>query len=128
MSIEQNKEVIRRWLNAFGDGNRQELDRLADELYTADYVLHDPGLPALPPGPAGIKQFVQIVFTDWATINVTLDDIVAEGDRVAFSITGTGVKAATGKTASFQGIFISRFADGKIAEEWGLSGPEQTPS
>ncbi len=128
MSTEQNKAVIRRWLEAFREDNRQELDCLSDEYYTADYVLHDPSMPAVPPGPPGIKQFTQMVFNDWATIRITVNDMIAEGDKVASFITVAGVKAATGKPASAQVMFISRFVDGKMAEEWALPGFEQADS
>jgi ketosteroid isomerase-like protein len=107
------------------------LDQLADELYTADYVLHDPGAPDRPPGPEGMKQFARGALKSWPDLNVTIEDLVAEGDRVASRITVSGTDASTGKPWRLLGMSIIRFVGGKIAEEWQLAVPAaeaSTPS
>jgi predicted SnoaL-like aldol condensation-catalyzing enzyme len=125
MASEQNKAVLRRWMDAFSSDDRALLDRLAGELYTPDYTLHDPGVPLLPPGPAGVRQFVEGVFASWSNVRVSIDDLVAEGDRVATAYTVNGVSVATGKAVTVQGMSILRFVDGKIAEEWEVVSPER---
>jgi len=124
MTSEQHKAVLHSWMDAFNANDRALLDRLADELYTPDYVLHDPGFPSLPPGPAGIRQFVEVVYTNWSKVKLTIEDEVAEGDRVALAFTVIGVSRETGKEMVVQGMSISRFVDGKIAEEWSVGSPE----
>lgn len=123
MPTEQNKAILQRWMDAFNEHDLDLLDRLADELYTADYVLHDPDFLDLPPGPAGVKQFVRSLPKNWTDVNVVVDELVAEGDRVASRFTVGGVDASIGKPLRLHGLAISRFADGKIAEEWQLAVP-----
>ena len=125
MSTEQNKAVLRRWIEAFKPANISKLDQLADELYTADYVLHDPSVPDLPPGPEGVKRFVRGVFKNWRDASLTIDDLVAEGDRVASRFSVSGADASTGKPKCILGMAISRFVGGRIAEEWQLGVPAE---
>lgn len=125
MTSEQNKAVLRRWMDAFNTDDRALLDRLADELYTADYVLHDPGIPPLPPGPEGVRQFVEGVYANWSNVKVSIEDMVAEGDKVAASFSVTGVSNATGKAVTMQGMSIVHFVNGKMAEEWEIASPER---
>lgn len=63
-------------------------------------------------------------FPDW---HEKVDDIVAEGDRVAIRITSTGTQlgafagiAPTGRKINIEEIHIFRLTDGKIAEQWGM--------
>ena len=123
MSTEQNKAILQRWMDAFNEHDLAQLDRLADELYTNDYILHDPGFPALPPGPAGVKQFVHDVLSSSSDFQITVEDLVAEGDRVVCRFEVRSTDALTGKPTRTLVMGISRFAGGKIAEEWQLSVP-----
>ncbi len=120
MTSEQHKAVLHRWMDTFNTNDHALLDRLAGELYTPDYILHDPGLPALAPGPAGIRQFVEIVYTNWSKVKLSIDELVAEGDKVALAFTLIGVSNETGKETVLQGLSMSRFVNGKIAEEWSV--------
>lgn len=124
MSTEENKNLVRRWIEELNKGN---LDA-ADDLFTADYILHDPGVPPnLPPGPEGVKQFVRPIIEAIPDMKGTIEHLVAEGDKVAIwgTITGThqgelaGVPR-TGKPLNFILTSIIRFADGQFAEEWQL--------
>ena len=126
MSANENKAAIRRQLEAFKTGNVSVLEKLADELYAADYVLHDPDYPGLPPGPEGVKQFVRGALQNMPGVHVTIEDMVAEGDQVATRFTVHGTDASTGKPVRMVVMAISRFVNGKIAEEWELGVPAQT--
>ena len=123
MSTEQNKAVLRRWIEAFKPGNVSTLDQLADELYTADFVGHDPSFPDLPPGPEGVKQFVRGAFKSWPDIHIAIEEMIAEGDSVASRLTVSGTDASTGKPGMLLVMAIDRFVGGKIAEEWQLGVP-----
>jgi predicted ester cyclase len=70
----------------FNGGN---LD-LADELYASDYVLHDPSLPEDLIGPEGIKQYAAINLGAFPDGRVTVEDQIAEGDKVVSRWTATG--------------------------------------
>ena len=124
MSAEENKAIIRRWVEELNKGN---LD-MADEFYAADFVLHDSGGPPnLPRGPEAIKQSARPFIAAVPDMKFTIERLVAEGDTVAGwgTLSGThqgelaGI-SGTGKPVSIIMMNIARFADGKIAEEWQL--------
>ena len=122
MSVEQNKDLARRWLDeVWGKGSAATVDELA----AADFVWH-----WAPPGVAGdregYKQFLRMDFEAFADVSTATEDIVAEGDKVASRWTWRGTHkgefmgvAPTGKQIALTGICINRIADGKIVEEWG---------
>jgi steroid delta-isomerase-like uncharacterized protein len=98
----------------------------ADEVYSPDFVCHFiNGIEWK--GVKGIKDAVashRASFPDW---NEHVDDIVAEGDRVAIRISSTGTQLgefqglkATGRKIAIQEFHIFRLENGKIAEQWGM--------
>ena len=97
----------------------------ADALLHPEFSLHTP-LPT--PGP-GIEAMNNVIITCRAAfhgLQVTVDDIMAEGDKVTARFTARGVHngefmglPATGKGITMTGIEIFRIKDGKIAELWG---------
>ncbi|MFZ1769711.1 MAG: ester cyclase, partial [Caldilinea sp.] len=104
--------------------NQGNLDRI-DETYAKDYVRHEAGYPAELAGAAGLKQFIETLRTGFPDWNCTVEDTLAEGDKVvvryACSGTHTGEwngLAPTGKPIQFQSMIIHRIADGKVAEDW----------
>jgi steroid delta-isomerase-like uncharacterized protein len=125
MSAEQNKAIVRRWYqDVFEKGNLA----LANEIFTADYTSHDPSAPpgGWPRGPEGAKALVATYRGAFPDIQFTIDDQVAEGDKVVTRWTGRGTNTGelmgmppTGKKAVVTGINIDRIANGKIAETWG---------
>jgi steroid delta-isomerase-like uncharacterized protein len=121
MTDEQNKALIQRAVAAF---NRSDWDAI-DDLFAADYVDHDRSRAGLPPGPEGIRQAWQSFRAAFPDLVVTLDDLVAEGDKVAVRgvIRGThqgelmGIPP-TGKLLTVTFIDVNRIANGKLAERW----------
>lgn len=117
MSTEENKTLYRRWFEEVVSGGNLEL---ADELLSPDYVLHFPGVPG-PLDSEGHKQLVMMfrnAFPDWQE---SIDDVIAEGDRVAIRVTGRGTHEgefqgvpATGAHVSATGIGIGRIDNGRI--------------
>jgi predicted ester cyclase len=96
-----------------------------EEYCAPDYVWHSPSPGVFPDlDRAGMKQFGRAGFTAFPDLHYTLEDLIAEGDKVVhrFTMRGThqgefmGV-AATGKVVTMTGIYISRFAGGKCVEE-----------
>ena len=121
MSVEENKALIRRQFDELW--NRHDLD-VVDELFAADYVGHLYPYPAIQ-GPKMVKRIAVMLRTGFPDSRYTVDDQIAEGDKVAtrytFSGTHTGDYqglAPTGKPAEMTGMLISQVADGKIIEEW----------
>jgi steroid delta-isomerase-like uncharacterized protein len=120
MSVEQNKMSIQRWVEvAWNNGNLA----IADEVYSADYFLHDPAGPIL--GTEALKQFVATFGTAYPDIHTTIEDMIAEGNKVVWRYTVRGTHkgefmgiAPTGKSITLTGILISRFAGDKVVEDW----------
>src|SRR5262245_2966473 len=120
--LARNKAVARRFLEqAFGPGWKVEL---VEELHTPDFVVHTRG------GDLGIKEDREALL-GWRSATpdlvMTVDDVVAEGDKVAVRWTATGTNTgvgnglpATGRKVSATGMTFWRLKDGKLAEEWGL--------
>jgi len=123
MSTEQNKAVLARIVAAVNERSLEKLDELADKLFTDDYVLHIPGFADLSPGPAGFKLFMRKVLAAMPDLRLVEDDMLAEGDTVATRWTGRGTDLSQQKTVTLVILMISRFVDGKIAEEWELVHP-----
>jgi len=121
MSIEGNKEIVRRFFELGPSSGNLSAAR---ELLAPDFVLHVP-LPAAP-GVQGISDVVTACRAAFEHLNVTVEDLVAEGDRVAARFTARGIhKGAflglppTGKSISMTGMEIFRIEGGRIAELWG---------
>ena len=116
---EQHKSTIRQWVEEFwNQGNVS----LIDEIMAADYALYDAGDPV--EGRDGFRQFSSQYRTAIPDLKVTIEDLIAEGDKVVWRYLAQGTHggalagvAATGKPVS-PGIVISRFADGKWVEDW----------
>ena len=125
MSTEKNKAALLRWLDAYNKKDLNVLDKVADEVFAADYILHGPGFPEEVLGSEGVKKFVHQYLQDNSDFHITLEDMIADGDKVAGRLTMKSTNAATGKSADDLVIFIDRFVEGKIAEEWQLSAPGQ---
>lgn len=111
MSLEENKALFRRVNEAL---NKKDLTVL-DETMAPDYVDHTNQLQ----GREGVKQFYTRVFKDFPDFHRTIEDIIAEGDKVwvCFKITGT---ALSGKKMELTTVGIFRMVNGKAAEGWGV--------
>ena len=80
------------------------------------------------PSLAGFKRDLAVMRESFPDARFTIEDIVAEGDKLAdrYTISGTHVRpflgiAATGRHVRLSGITIVRIAGGKIAERWAVT-------
>lgn len=120
---EENKALVRRFFEAIDTGDIAILD----EFLAPDYDDHDPPpFPGLAPGLVGAKQAFQYALNAFSDFRHTIEDQIAEGDKVVTSIKGDGTHTgeflgipATGKEVSMRGIAIHRIAGGKLVEHWG---------
>jgi predicted ester cyclase len=118
---EKNKALTRWWWEeVWIKGNVAAMD----EFMAANYVDH-PGLPGLPPGPVGMKQALTYYRTAFPELQATLDDILADGDRVALRWSARDTHLGewlgvppTGHHFTMSGISIYRIAEGKAVEGW----------
>jgi steroid delta-isomerase-like uncharacterized protein len=125
MLSETNKAVSRRFLEeVWNKGNLAVLN----EITAKDHVNSGPGtLPGLPTGPEGSKQLVTVYRNAFPDVHFTIDEQIAEGDKVVTRWTAHGTHQgelqgipATGKSSTVTGINVDRIANGKIAESWGI--------
>ena len=119
---EANKKVSRRLIEeAFNEGRYETID----ELVASSFTQHDPSSPVPVEGVDGLRGFIDVYRTSFPDLKVTIEEQIAEGDRVAtrWSAIGThqadlmGI-SATGKQATVTGITIDTIADGKIVESY----------
>ena len=125
MSSETNKTLSRRFFEeVFSKGNLNVLD----EMIARDHVNSGPGtIAGLPTGPEGTKQLVTVYRNAFPDLHFTVDEQIAEGDKVVTRWTADGTHKgelqgipATGKVSTVTGIAIDRIVNGKIAESWGI--------
>jgi steroid delta-isomerase-like uncharacterized protein len=124
MTTEANKANARRFIDeVVNRGNVAVIDELAGP----NYVDHTapPGVPA---DREGQKAFVTMFRAAFPDLHATIEDQVAEGDRLVQRVTSHGTMRgdfqgmpASGKEATWSGIHIVRFDnDGKAVEHWGV--------
>jgi predicted SnoaL-like aldol condensation-catalyzing enzyme len=116
MSLEDNKAIIRQLFERVV--NHQELE-LADKTVSLDYIDHSARPGSVAKGPDSIRDFVTRQRAAFPDAHVTIEDILAEGDRVAVRINMTGTPVAGGPPVRFRGSVWWRLADGKVKERWG---------
>ena len=100
---------------------------LGNELISTNATFYVPGNPYPMRGPAGYIAVIEMMRGGFPDIQWSLDDIIAEGDKVAarFTMCGThknlffGIPA-TGKSIEVKAINFYRFANGQIVEEHGM--------
>ena len=118
---ERNKGVVRRFIDEVQNKKNMEL---FDELNAEDFVnLSAP--PGMPSDREGGKMFLGGFLSAFPDSQVTIDDMIAEGDRVATKKTFTGTHTGDGigipptaKRVSIQYVDILRLRDGRVIEHW----------
>ena len=120
--LDENEAVVRRYFQEILDGGNLDL---VDEIFDPQYVLHDPSSPQEVRGLEGSKQFVGMFRTAFPNIAHTIEDHIAEGDKVVTRLRAHATHEGelmgitpTGKGVTIKGISIWRIADGKIKECW----------
>ena len=117
------KEMAKRWYGEVVSGGKTEL---IDELCAPDFVDHDP-LPGTSADLAGIKEFVAQIRAAFPDLQVSVDDLIGEGDRLAVRSTMRGTHEgdfmgipATGKKVEVSNYDFVRFENDQAAEHWGV--------
>ena len=125
---EDNKALVRRFYDGVNSG---QVDEVVDELVADDFVEHEENLPGMPEPPTdkeGVKIFFRTLLDAFDGLHNNVEDVVAEGDRVAVRsrVTGThtgefmGI-APTGRSIDIEVIDWVLIKDGKAAEHWGVT-------
>ncbi|HEX6506061.1 MAG TPA: ester cyclase [Chloroflexota bacterium] len=117
-----HKAVVLRWAELFSTGD----PTTATEVFACD--LHDHRFPPIGDieGIEGETRFIASIRTAFPDLRVEIEDMVAEGDRVAARVTHRGTHGGsflgvppTGRLVTYEGTVIFRIADGRIADRWG---------
>lgn len=116
---EANKTMVRRLVEEMW--NRGNL-AIIDERFASDYLGHSTTKTR---GPEGAKAFAAALRSAFAGFHCTIEDQIAEGDRVVTRWTVRGIHEGefegippTGEPSTVTGITVFRIADGKIIEGW----------
>ncbi|MDQ2741596.1 MAG: ester cyclase [Chloroflexota bacterium] len=108
---DNNKALAHRVYDAF---NRRDLDGL-DMLLAVDMVDHTAG-PAQAPGREGIKVVWSYLFATYPDITATVEDLLADGDRVAARVIFSSLSAVEPRTG--MGLEFTRIFEGRVVELW----------
>ena len=122
MSIEEeNKEVIRRWFDMINEHDLSMIDEVIGDYIAVESRMELKGSEAL-------KQAFTTGFAGFPDLNYRIDDLIAQGDKVAVRYTRTGTHsgeyhgfAPNNKWTEVTGAFFYRLAGGKIVEALGYS-------
>jgi predicted ester cyclase len=120
MSLDENKAIVRRFVEAY---NNQDFD-LLDDLLAPDYIDH-----TIHVGPEGLKQLIKMAFNAFPDYHETIEDIIAEGDKVWIRVkVTTGAHtgefmgfAPTGKKLTIEMVDIIRVENSKLVEYWDIT-------
>lgn len=119
-STARNRRVVRRFVEeVWQNGNLDSME----ELFTPDSVLHDPDGDV--EGPAAFREYNRAYLDAFPDLEYDIEDMVAEGDRVAFRARMRGTHRGefrgvppTGNSFEATGIVIARIEADRIAERW----------
>jgi steroid delta-isomerase-like uncharacterized protein len=122
MPPRENKELVRRFYEEVW--NRANFG-VADDVFAEDYLRHDLRPSAAAPGPEGQKQIAADFRGAFPDLRFEVEMIVAEDELVAARWTASGTHGGrwgtlepTGRRATFSGVNIFRFENGKVVELW----------
>ena len=120
---EENKALARRSWEVVTGGSLDTLEDAFAEFYTQDFILHEAGEEVV--GIEGLAQFVSMMRSALPDLRVTIEDDMAEGEKVVTRWIAQGTHqgelmgvAPTGNRVTVTGITIHRIAEAKIVEEW----------
>jgi steroid delta-isomerase-like uncharacterized protein len=120
---EQNKEVVRQCVEAW---YRHDTERMEQLVSSSNYSFHSPGMS--PINWNATKQFLTAFWSAFPDLSHKIENIVAEGDKVAVRVINTGTHKGeflgippTNKKVSFVGVGFLTIRDDKIVEQWSVN-------
>ena len=120
MSLEENNAIVRRFLEAY---NKHDLASM-DDFVAPDFIDHTHQQQGL----ESLKQLFELAFNAFPDWHETIEDIIAEGDKVWVSLAYTGTHTGemfgitpTGNKITTTAVDIYRIVNGKLAEYWNVT-------
>ena len=125
MESEANKTIIRGFFQkVINAGN---LD-IMDQVLSPDFFSHEALPPGIPPGREGAKQLFGMLRNAFPDLQATIEDEIAEGDKVVVRVTFSGTqqgefmgKPPTGRRVTYGVVDIFRISDEQVVEHWGVA-------
>jgi hypothetical protein len=121
-----NKATLSRLHEAVSTGDAEVIAKVIDEVVEPDVLFHAP-VPTGATGAQALKRVWIMLLRAFPDLRVAVEDVIAEGDKVVARNTVTGTHQgeyrgvpATGKSVTYNEVFVFRFAGGRIAEIWGV--------
>ena len=129
MSTDQatlNKATFKDFQDAINTGDAELISKTIDEVFNPDVLIRTP-LPVEATGAQAMKDVFGKLLRAFPDLHVAVEDVIAEGDKVVSRNVVTGTHQGeymglppTGKSVTYNEIFILRFVNGRIAETWGV--------
>ena len=124
--LASNKAALARLHEATTSGDAEIIANTIDEVVDPNVRFHAP-VPSDAAGLQALKQVWVVLLRAFPDLRVAVEDVIAEGDKVVSRNTVTGTHRGeyrgippTGRSISYNEIFIARFAGGRIVELWGV--------
>ncbi|WCB91473.1 Aklanonic acid methyl ester cyclase DnrD [Baekduia alba] len=121
-----NTAAFRRFHEAGNSGDLELVTKTIDELVEPDVLIRTP-LPIEATGAEALKEVFGRLLRAFPDIHIEVEDVIAQADKVVGRNTVTGTHLGeymglppTGRSVTYNEIFIVRFVDGRIAETWGV--------
>jgi steroid delta-isomerase-like uncharacterized protein len=121
-----NKAVLSRLDAAMNSGDAELIARTIDDVFAPDVRVGTP-LPLETTGAEAMKEVFARLHQAFPDLHITIEDVIAEGDKVVCRNTVTGTHRgeylgvpATGRSVTYKEILIARFDNGRIVETWGI--------
>ena len=121
-----NKATFRHFHDAVNSGDMDLISNMIDEAFEPDVQIRTP-LPVEATGAQALKQVWATLLRAYPDLHITVEDLIAEGDKLVCRNVVTGTHRGeymgippTGKSVTYNEIFIVRFEGGRIAETWGV--------
>ncbi len=122
----RNKATLKRSIDAMNTGDAELISKTIDEVVVPDVLIRTP-LPVGATGAQALKEVFGRLHQAFPDLHIAIEDLIAEGDKVVSRNTVTGTHQGeyiglppTGKSITYNEIFIFRFDNGRIAETWGV--------
>ena len=125
MSLEENKALVRKIIEATNKKDLAVINEFIDEFVALDFVDRS-SQKKLPHGREHWKQVYAMLLKDYPDLQQTIEDIIAEGDKVWFLEKGTGT-SSSGKKMDATVLAMFRIVNGKFVESWGPLILQKTP-
>lgn len=121
-----NKATFKRFHDVVNSGNAEIISKMIDELVEPDAMIRTP-VPLDVTGAEALKHVWAMLLEAFPDLHLTVEDMIAEEDKVVVRNTVTGTHRGeymglqpTGKSVTYNEIFIFRFVNGRVAETWGV--------